>query len=132
VSVKRVGISTGVCGRNLIFGLLWVALWSVPLNSVGQEIRIEGWPRPDLTGLIPYSISVKKTDGVEKVVEKFYTLNGGHVARISGNGKVFAYAVDSNQEPPIDYLLLDPDGNGRFTHKFRPEETYSVPEWVSN
>ena len=130
--IKREGISVRIRERNLIFGLLLLALLSFPFNSVGQEIRLEGWPRPDLTGLIPYSITVKKTDGVEKVVEKFYTPNGGHIARISGNGKVYAYAVDSDQEPPIDYLLLDPDGNGKFTQKFRPEETYSVPEWVSN
>ena len=130
--MKREGISVRIRERNLILGLLLLALLSFPFNSVGQEIRLEGWPRPDLTGLIPYSITVKKTDGVEKVVERFYTPNGGHIARISGNGKVFAYAVDSDQEPPIDYLLLDPDGNGKFTQKFRPEETYSVPEWVSN
>jgi hypothetical protein len=132
VVMKREGISVRIRERNLIFGLLLLALLSFPFNSVGQEIRLEGWPRPDLTGLIPYSITVKKSDGVEKVVEKFYTPNGGHIARISGNGKVYAYAVDSDQEPPIDYLLLDPDGNGKFTQKFRPEETYSVPEWVSN
>ena len=130
--MKREGISVRIRERNLILGLLLLALLSFPFNSVGQEIRLEGWPRPDLTGLIPYSITVKKTDGVEKVVERFYTPNGGHIARISGNGKVYAYAVDSDQEPPIDYLLLDPDGNGKFTQKFRPEETYSVPEWVSN
>ena len=117
--MKREGISVRIRERNLILGLLLLALLSFPFNSVGQEIRLEGWPRPDLTGLIPYSITVKKTDGVEKVVEKFYTPNGGHIARISGNGKVYAYAVDSDQEPPIDYLLLDPDGNGKFTQKFR-------------
>jgi hypothetical protein len=117
---------------NVVFSLLLLALLSFPFNSVGQEIRPEGWPLPDLTGLIPYSITVKKSDGVEKVVEKFYTPDGGHIARISGNGKVYAYAVDSDQEPPIDYLLLDPDGNGKFTQKFKPEEAYSIPEWVSN
>jgi hypothetical protein len=71
-------------------------------------------------------------DGVEKIVERFYTPNGGHVARISGNGKVFAYAVDKDREPPIDYLLLDPDGSGGFTQRFGPEDSYSIPEWVSN
>jgi hypothetical protein len=54
------------------------------------------------------------------------------VARISGNGKVFAYAVDSDQDPPIDYLLLDPDGYGKFTHKWMAEESYSIPDWISN
>jgi hypothetical protein len=86
---------------------------------------------PDLKGLIPYSIRVQKVDEVEKIVEKFYTPDGGHVARISGNGKVFAYAVDSNREPPIDYLLLDPDGSGKFSQKYRFEDSYMIPEWVS-
>jgi hypothetical protein len=130
--IKREGIPIRIRERNLVFTFLLLWVLSVPFISVGQEIRLEGWPLPDLTGLIPYSITVKKTDGVEKVVEKFYTPNGGHIARISGNGKLFAYAVDSDQEPPIDYLLLDPDGNGKFTKRLRPEETYSVPEWVSN
>jgi hypothetical protein len=132
VGIKRKTVFVQIRRRNLIFSLLWLTLGSFPFNSVGQEIRREGWSLPDLIGLIPYSITVKETDGVEKVVEKFYTPNGGHIARISGNGKVFAYAVDSDHEPPIDYLLLDPDGNGKFTQKFRPEDPYSIPEWVSN
>ncbi len=103
----------------------------VPIVSTGQEVNREGWPIPDLRGLIPYAIQVTRVDGVEKVVEKFYTLFGGHVAKISGNGKVFAYAVDSDREPPIDYLILDPDGSGKFTQKFGPEESYKIPEWVS-
>jgi len=90
-----------------------------------------GWPIPDLKGLVPYSIQVKKIDGVEKIVEKFLTADGGHVARISGNGKIFAYAVDRDRDPPIDYLLLDPDGFGKFTRKFRSDDSYMIPEWIS-
>ena len=71
-------------------------------------------------------------DEVEKIVEKFYTPDGGQVARIRGNGKTFAYAVDSDRESPIDYLLLDPDGFGKFTQKFRSEDLYQIPEWVSH
>ncbi len=97
----------------------------------GQEMNIEGWPIPDLKGLTPYSIMVSRVDGVEKIVEKFYTAGGGHIARVSGNGKVFAYAVDKDQEPPIDYLLIDPDGSGKFTRKLGPEDAYLIPEWVS-
>ena len=77
-----------------------------------------------------YAMTLKKVDGAEKVVERFYTPDGGHVARISGNGKVFAYAVDRDRDPPIDYLLLDPDGSGNFTKRLKPEETYTTPEWV--
>jgi len=104
----------------------------MPVVSISQEINREGWSIPDLRGLIPYSVTIKKVDGVEKIVEKFYTPGGGHVARISGNGRVFAYAVDMDREPPIDYLLIDPDGLGKFIQKFTSEDSYAIPEWVSH
>ena len=127
--------------RNIVSKRVWLSLISIPLfwgmmvwplRTTGQEINEEGWAIPDLKGLIPYSITVKRIDGVEKIVEKFHTPDGGHVARISGNGKVFAYAVDSDQDPPIDYLLLDPRGYGKFSHKWKAEESYSIPDWVSD
>jgi hypothetical protein len=103
----------------------------IPPLSFGQEFKKEGWPIPDLKGLIPYSMEIQSVDGVEKIVERFYTPGGGNVARLSGNGKVFGYAVDMDQEPPIDYLLIDPDGFGKFTQKFKSSESYTIPEWVS-
>jgi hypothetical protein len=122
-----------VDGRRMktVCSLLCIGVLAIPIVSMGQEVNMEGWPIPNLKGLIPYSIQVKKVDGVEKIIEKFYMPDGGHVARISGNGKIFAYAVDSNREPPIDYLLLDPDGLGKFTQKFRSEDSYKIPGWVS-
>jgi hypothetical protein len=111
--------------------LLFLGIFAIPATVMGQEINKEGWLVPDLKGITPYSIQVKKTDGVEKIVEKFYTPDGGHIARISGNGKIFAYVMDSDREPPIDYLLIDPDGLGRFTQKFGSEDSYKIPEWVS-
>jgi hypothetical protein len=116
---------------RIFVSLLFLQTLVIPIVTIGQEVNREGWPIPDLGGLVPYSIQVKKVNGVEKIVEKFFTPDGGHVARISGNSKIFAYAVDSDREPPIDYLLLDPDGLGRFTQKFRSEDSYNIPEWIS-
>jgi len=115
----------------IFVSLLFLQTLVIPVVTMGQEVNRVGWPIPDLRGLSPYSIQVKKVNGVEKIVEKFLIPDGGHVARISGNGKIFAYAVDSDREPPIDYLLLDPDGLGRFTQKFRSEDFYNIPEWIS-
>ena len=98
----------------------------------GQEISQEGWSVPDLEGLMPYSITIKLSDGVEKMVERFLTASGRHVARISGNGRVYAYAVDHNEEPPVDYLILDPNGSAKFTHKYGPDDFFMIPEWVSH
>jgi hypothetical protein len=113
-----------------IFIILFLGALTLPMNSKSEEFNKEGWPVPDLKGLVPYSIVIQRVDGAEKVVERFHTPDGGHVARISGNGKVFAYAVDKDRDPPIDYLLLDPDGSGKFTKKLNPDETYTIPEWV--
>lgn len=131
--MKDGGPKLTVDGRRMkiVCSLLCIGLLTTPIVSMGQEVNGEGWPIPDLKGLVPYSVQVKQVDGVEKIVERFYTPDGGHVARISGNGKIFAYAVDSDREPPIDYLILDPDGSGRFTQKFKSEESYKIPEWVS-
>jgi len=115
----------------IFLSLSFLGILVLPIPSMSQEVNSEGWPIPDLKGLIPYSIQVSQVDGVEKIVEKFYTPQGGHAARISGDGKIFAYAVDSDREPPIDYLLLDPDGHGKFTLKFRSQDSYKIPEWVS-
>ena len=114
-----------------IFFLFCIGVLALPLLSLGQEVNQEGWPIPNLKGLVPYSIQVNQVDGVEKIIEKFYTPEGGHVARISGNGKVFAYVVDKDREPPVDYLILDPDGFGKFTQKFKSKDFYKIPEWVS-
>jgi hypothetical protein len=111
--------------------ILCIGVLAIPLLVRGQEVNPEGWPTPNLKGLVPYSIQVNQVDGVEKIIEKFYTPEGGHVAKISGNGKVFAYVVDKDREPPIDYLLLDPDGLGKFTQKFKSKDFYKIPEWVS-
>ena len=117
---------------KIVCSLLLLGVLILPTVSAGQEVNREGWPVPDLKGLNPYSIQVKKVDGVEKIIEKYYTPEGGHVARISGNGKIFAYAVDSDREPPIDCLLLDPDGSGKFTQKYQFADSYMIPEWVSH
>lgn len=116
---------------RIISILLNILFFITAFVSNAQEIKKDGWPVPNLNGLVPYSISINSVDGVEKLVERFYTPDGGNVARISGNGKVFAYVVDNDQNPPIDYLILDPDGSGRFTHKYSSKESYSIPEWVS-
>ena len=117
--------------RPVFISLLCIGILAIPILSMGQTVNKDGWPIPNLRGLVPYSITVKEVGGIEKIVEKFYTPDGGHVARLSGNGKIFAYAVDKDREPPMDYLLLDPDGSGRFTQKIGPDEFYSIPEWVS-
>jgi hypothetical protein len=118
--------------REISIFLVCFVFLITPLLSMGQEINQEGWPIPDLKGLTSYSITIQYVDCVEKIVEKFYTPTGGHVARVRGNGKAFAYAVDMDQEPPIDYLLIDPDGFGKFTQKFKSEDSYLIPEWVSH
>ena len=114
----------------VLTSLIFLSFLIIPIVSTGQEINPKGWAVPDLRGLSPYSITIQEVNWVEKIVEKFFTPEGGHIARISGNGKVFAYIVDMDQKPPIDYFLIDPNGSGRFTQKFGSKDSYSIPDWV--
>ena len=118
-------------GRISLLVILSAGVILFTRGAGALEVNVEGWPVPNLKGITPYLMTVARVDGVEKVVEKFYTPDGGHVARISGNGKVFAYVIDHDQEPPIDYLLLDTEGYGKFTEKLSPIDIYSIPRWVS-
>jgi hypothetical protein len=129
---ERVRSSKSIRNQRGIFIFLWILFLMMPVFSMGQTIKQEGWAVPDLRGLTPYSITIKEVDGVQKIVEKFHTPNGGQVARISGNGRIFAYAVDKDEDPPIDYLLLDPDGSGKFTQRLGPENFYAIPDWISD
>ena len=110
---------------------VFLRLLCFPVFAEAQETEGEGWAVPNLNGFIPYSISISIVDGVEKITERFYTPDGGHVARLSGNGKVFAYAIDKDQEPPADYLLLDLEGSGKFRSRLGPFDSYPIPVWVS-
>jgi hypothetical protein len=111
--------------------LLWADTMVLPGFCAGQEVNRQGWPIPDLKGLLPYNITIRRVDGVEKIAEKFFTPDQGHVARLSGNGRIYGYAVDKDREPPIDYLLVDVEGFGVFTHRFGSEDSYTIPLWVS-
>ena len=62
-----------------IFFLFCIGVLTLPLLSLGQEVNQEGWPIPNLKGLVPYSIQVNQVDGVEKIIEKFYTLSLIHI-----------------------------------------------------
>ncbi len=116
--------------RLLTILLLFLGALILPGISFGEEVNQDGWPIPDLRNLVPYSIAIQRADGAEKIVEKYYTSDGGHVARLIGNGKIYAYAVDRDREPPIDYLLLDTEGFGKFTVRLKSNETYRLPEWI--
>jgi hypothetical protein len=138
--VSPCGLHLAVCGNpaggktfhsSFLALLFCLGMMTLPVISGAQEINLDGWSIPDLKGMIPYSISFKKADGVEKMTEKFYVPGGGQVARVIGNGRVFAYVVDRDLDPPVDYILIDPDGSGRFTQKFGSEYFYLIPEWVS-
>ena len=121
----------GALKYEMLLFIVFLLTVSLSRDSFGQEINTQGWPVPHLKGLIPYYMVIQRVDGVEKLTEKFYSREAGHVARVSGNGRVFAYVVDHDIDPPIDYVIMDQDGSGKFTHRYGPDHVYSIPAWVS-
>ena len=58
-------------------GILLLAMLINPMVSMGQEINEEGWPIPDLGGVIPYTISVKLSMEWKRSLRKFIPPMGG-------------------------------------------------------
>ncbi|MDP2908253.1 MAG: hypothetical protein Q8N77_00430 [Nanoarchaeota archaeon] len=104
-------------------------------TAEAQEVNPEGYQVPDLTGLTPYARGYLKSEP-KVYVERFYTKDGGIVARISyDNGKerkILGYTIDHDKKSPVDYGIYDMDGDGIFESKYGPYENVDIPDWIKS
>lgn len=100
-----------------------------------KETNPQGYQVPDLTGLQPYQKGYLKSEP-KVYIERFFTQDGGRVTRGSyDNGKerkVFSYEIDHDKTSPIDYGIIDTDGDGIFETKYCPGERVEIPDWVKS
>lgn len=119
--------------RNAL-ATIFVLIFIPAAFAASGDFKPDGWNIPQLYGATRYSDEMVDFDstvpGKETRVEKFTTLDGGRVHRYSHNGYVFSYEVDSDQEDPLDYELVDYDGSGIFEMKQSPYDEYPLPFWT--
>ena len=98
-----------------------------------EEYKGEGWPVPDLTNA--KFLGERKSDilkgilGKESLEKGYKVSNGNYVHILIYDEKYFGYYVDTNGNYPMEYTLLDENGDGIFRNKYSREEI-PTPEYL--
>ncbi len=105
-------------------------------GSYGQDTKAQfnpdGWPLPDVQTAQAKSTSKKMLGKVEAQFELFITPEKTMFNRISTNGETWAYLVDTDGEPPMEYILIRSNKFANFDKKVPASENVLVPDWIQN
>jgi len=98
------------------------------------EYREEGWEVPDLSNAEKYSDRMYDLDdempGKETRGEKYWTDNGGRIFKFGVNGRTLSLCFDHDMKKPVDYEIIDIDGDGDFELRTDGFTTYDTPQWI--
>jgi tetratricopeptide (TPR) repeat protein len=62
----------------------------------------------------------------------YFTQDGGRIQVLSVDDKIYSYGIDSDTEKPVDYIIMDTDGDGRFEKVINSKGRFGVPTWAYN
>ncbi|MBT3877641.1 MAG: tetratricopeptide repeat protein [Candidatus Scalindua sp.] len=77
------------------------------------------------------SVNREKTDR-ESRLRIYLTEDGGRIQELSVNDKIYSYGIDSDTERPVDYIIIDNDGDGNFDKVINTKGKFGVPTWAYN
>ncbi len=77
------------------------------------------------------SVNRKKADR-ESRLRMYLTQDGGRIQELSVKGKIYSYGIDSDTERPVDYIIIDNDGDGNFDNVINTKGKFGVPTWAYN
>ena len=75
------------------------------------------------------SVDRKKPDR-ESRLRMYLTQNGGRIQELSVKDKIYSYGIDSDTERPVDYIIIDNDGDGNFDNVINTKGKFGVPTWA--
>lgn len=77
------------------------------------------------------SVNRKKTDR-ESRIRIYLTEDGGRIQELSVKDKIYSYGIDSDTEKPVDYIIIDNNGDGNFDNVINTKGKFGVPTWAYN
>ncbi|GAX62107.1 hypothetical protein SCALIN_C28_0310 [Candidatus Scalindua japonica] len=77
------------------------------------------------------SVNRKKPDR-ESRLRIYLTQDGGRIQELSVKDKIYSYGIDSDRERPVDYVIIDDDGDGEFDKVINTKGNFNVPAWAYN
>ncbi len=74
----------------------------------------------------------RKKDDRESRLRMYLTQNGGRIQELSVKDRIYSYGIDSDTKRPVDYIIIDSDGDGDFDNVINTKCKFGVPTWAYN
>ena len=74
----------------------------------------------------------REKDDRESRLRVYLTQNGGRIQELSVKDKIYSYGIDSDTKRPVDYIIIDNDGDGSFDNVINTKGKFGVPTWAYN
>lgn len=74
----------------------------------------------------------KKKQDKESRLRMYITPDGGRIQVLSVDDKIYSYGIDSDSVKPVDYVIIDSDGDGSFERIINTKGIFKVPAWAYN
>ena len=74
----------------------------------------------------------REKDDRESRLKLYLTEEGGRIQELSIKDKIYSYGIDSDTEKPVDYIIIDNDGDGNFDQVINTKGKFGVPTWAYN
>ena len=68
----------------------------------------------------------------ETRLRMYITKDGGRIQVLSVKNKIYSYGIDSDTKKPVDYIIIDTDGDGVFEKVINSKGIFGVPTWAYN
>jgi len=77
------------------------------------------------------NVNRQKSDR-ETRLRMYITKDGGRIQVLSVKNKIYSYGIDSDTKKPVDYIIIDTDGDGVFEKVINSKGIFGVPTWAYN
>ncbi len=89
---------------------------------------------PDISNMkmvLDKNIDVNKEEKDEETrLRIYFTPAGGRVQVLSVDDKIYSYGIDSDTKQPVDYIIIDTDGDEQFEKVINSKGKFAVPAWA--
>ncbi len=104
------------------------------IDQLTKELDI--FKVPDISNLkrvINRDINVnRQKPDRESRIRIYITKDGGRIQVLSVKNKIYSYGIDSDTKTPVDYIIIDTDGDGMFEKVINSTGKFGVPTWAYN
>jgi tetratricopeptide (TPR) repeat protein len=102
------------------------------IDKLAKELDICKVPdTSNMKMVLDKNIDVNREEEDEETrLRIYFTPAGGRIQVLSVNDKIYSYGIDSDTEQPVDYIIIDTDGDEQFEKVINSRGRFGVPAWA--